>query len=138
MLRLPDYKPSSMRGIDSNNPMVLVVEDNDDTRFFMRLALEGRGYRVCEAENGERAIAVACREQPNAILMDISMPVLNGLTATARIREHYELRKIPIVALTAHKEEDLRAGAQACGFTAYVTKPIDFDWLDDLIRRLLQ
>ena len=127
-----------MSGIDSNNPMVLVVEDHEDTRYFMRLALEGRGYRVCEAENGERAIAIACREQPNAILMDISMPVLNGLTATARIREHYELRKVPIVALTAHKEEDLRAGAQACGFTAYVTKPIDFDWLDDLIRRLLQ
>jgi CheY-like chemotaxis protein len=127
-----------MSGIDSNNPMVLVVEDNEDTRFFMRLALEGRGYRVCEAENGERAIAMACSEQPNAILMDISMPVLNGLTATARIREHDEFRRVPIVALTAHKEEDLRSGAQACGFTAYVTKPIDFDWLDDLIRRLLQ
>jgi len=127
-----------MSGIDSNNPILLVVEDNEDTRYFMRLALEDRGYRVCEAENGEQAIAVAWREQPNAILMDISMPVLNGLTATARIREHYELRKVPIVALTAHQEEDLRASAQACGFTAYVTKPIDFDWLDDLIRRLLQ
>jgi CheY-like chemotaxis protein len=60
------------------------------------------------------------------------------LTATARIRQNSALRKIPIVALTAHKESDLRDGAQACGFTAYVTKPIDFDWLDDLIRRLLQ
>ncbi len=126
-----------MSGIDLNNPIVLVVEDNDDIRNSMRLALEARGYRVCEAENGEQAIAVACREQPNAILMDIGMPVLNGLTATARIREHYPLRKIPIVALTAHNEADLRAGAQACGFTAYVTKPIDVDWLDDLIRRLL-
>ncbi len=123
---------------DLNNPIVLVVEDNEDARYFMRLALEDRGYRVCEAENGEQAIAVAGREQPNAILMDISMPVLNGLTATARIRQHYALRKIPIVALTAHSEADLRAGAQACGFTAYVTKPIDFDWLDDLIRRLLE
>src|SRR5438067_8771193 len=126
--------PSSAHRIDSRSLMVLVVEDDEDTRYLMRLALEARGYRVCEAEDGERAIAIACREQPNAILMDISMPVLNGLTATARIREHYELRKIPIVALTAHKEEDLRAGAQACGFTAYVTKPIDFEWLDDLIR----
>ena len=93
-----------MSGIDLNNPIVLVVEDNEDTRYFMRLALEGRGYRVSEAENGEQAIAIACREHPNAILMDISMPVLNGLTATARIREHYELRKVPIVALTAHNE----------------------------------
>jgi CheY-like chemotaxis protein len=127
-----------MSGSDLNNPMVLVVEDHEDTRYFMRLALEDRGYRVCEAENGEQAIAIAGREQPNAILMDISMPILNGLTATARIRQHHALRKIPIVALTAHNEADLRAGAQACGFTAYVTKPIDFDWLDDLIRRLLQ
>ena len=87
--------------------------------------------------NREGYIAIADREQPNAILMDIGMPVLNGLTATARIRQHYALRKIPIVALTAHSEADLRAGAEACGFTAYVTKPLDFDWLDDLIRRLL-
>ena len=126
-----------MSKTDSTNPLVLVVADNEDTRYMMRLALESLSYRVCEADNGERAIDVACRTQPDAILMDISMPVLNGLTATARIREHYELRKIPIVALTAHNEVELRAGAQACGFTAYVTKPIDFDWLDDLIKRLL-
>ena len=117
--------------------MVLIVEDDEDTRYLMRLALEARGYRVCEAEDGEQAIAIACREQPNAILMDISLPVLNGLTATARIRQRYELRKIPIVAVTAHNEADLRASAEASGFTAYVTKPIDFDWLDELIKGLL-
>jgi len=128
---------SSMHRNVSRNPIVLVVEDDEDTRYLMRLALEARGYRVCEAEDGEQAIATACREQPNVILMDISMPVLNGLTATARIRERYELRKIPIVAVTAHHETDLRASAEACGFTAYVTKPIDFDWLDEFIKGLL-
>ena len=122
---------------DSSNPLLLVVEDNQDTRHLMRLALEGRGYRVCEAEDGEQAIAISRREQPNAILMDISLPVLDGLTATARIREHYEQREIPIVAVTAHHETDLRTSAQASGFTAYVTKPIDFDWLDELIKGLL-
>ena len=76
-----------MRETDSTNRLVLVVEDNDDMRDMTRLALEALGYRVCEAENGEQAIAVACREQPNAILMDIGMPVLNGFTATARIVE---------------------------------------------------
>jgi CheY-like chemotaxis protein len=60
------------------------------------------------------------------------------VTAAARIRQNSALRKTPIVALTAHREADLRDGAQACGFTAYVTKPIDFDWLDDLLRRLLE
>jgi CheY-like chemotaxis protein len=126
-----------MSEIDQKNPIVLVVEDNEDTRYVMRLALEARGYRVCEAENGEQAIDIACREQPNAILMDISMPVLNGLTATARIREHNELRTIPIVAVTAHHEVEMRDGAQASGFTAFVTKPIDFDWLDDLLKGLI-
>ena len=126
-----------MHRIDSSNPIVLVVDDDEDTRYLMRLALEARGYRVCEAEDGEQAINIACREQPNAILMDISLPVLNGLTATARIRERYELRNIPIVAVTAHNEADLRASAEASGFTAYVTKPIDFDWLDELIKGLL-
>jgi two-component system cell cycle response regulator DivK len=126
-----------MSEIDRKNLTILVVEDNEDTRYLMRLALEALGYRVCEAEDGEQAIDMACREQPNAILMDISMPVLNGLTATARIREHDELRTIPIVAVTAHHEVELRDGAQACGFTAYVTKPIDFKWLDELIRSLI-
>ena len=93
--------------------------------------------RVCEAENGQESIVVACREQSDAILMDIGMPALNGLTAIARIREHYELRKISIVVVTAHHEMDLRAGPQASGFTAYVTKPIDFDGLDELIKDLL-
>lgn len=126
-----------MSEIDSKYPIVLVVEDYDDTRHLMRLALEDRGYRICEAENGDDAITMACRERPDVILMDISMPVLNGFTATARIREHHELRQIPIVAVTAHHEMDLRASAQASGFTAYVTKPIDFDWLDELIKSLL-
>ena len=122
---------------DSKDLVVLVVEDVDDTRYFMRLELEGRGYRVLEAENGEAAIEVATRERPDVILMDLSLPVLDGLEATARIREHKELSAIPIVAVTAHQETDLRADAQASGFTAYVTKPIDFNWLSDLLNTLL-
>jgi CheY-like chemotaxis protein len=129
---------SSTHVIDPRNPIVLVVDDDEDTRYLIRLALEARGYRVCEAEDGEQAIATASHEQPDTILMDISMPVLNGLTATARIRERSELGKIPIVAVTAHNETDLRASAEASGFTAYVTKPIDFDWLDEFIKGLLE
>jgi CheY-like chemotaxis protein len=115
----------------------LVVEDNEDTREMMRLALEGLGYRVCEAANGDEAVAVADRECPNVILMDISMPVMNGLTATARIRELPTMGTIPIIAVTAHRDDDLRASAQASGFTAYATKPIDVDWLHQLIVGLL-
>src|SRR6266550_2914278 len=121
-----------MSETDIKSPIVLVGEDNEDSRYAMRLALEVLGYRVCEAENGEEAITVADRERPNVILMDITMPVLDGLKATARIRERPALETIPIIAVTAHQDIDLRAGALASGFTAYVTKPIDFDWLDDL------
>jgi len=122
---------------NSRDLVVLVVEDIDDTRLFMRLELEERGYRVLEADNGEKAIEVATRELPDVILMDLSLPVLDGLEATARIREHTELSNTPIVAVTAHQETDLRADAQASGFTAYVTKPIDFNWLNDLLNTLL-
>jgi two-component system cell cycle response regulator DivK len=122
---------------NSTNPIVLVVDDNEDARYLMRVALESLGYRVSEAENGEEAIAVADREPPSAILMDISMPVLDGLKATARLREDPSMATVPIIAVTAHQGTDLRAGAQASGFTAYVTKPIDFDWLNDLIQGLL-
>lgn len=119
------------------NPLVLLVEDDEDTRYVTRSALENGGYRVCEAENGDEAIVMAAREQPDAILMDISMPLMNGLTATARIRQLDNLAAIPIIAVTAHHESDLRADAEACGFTAYVTKPIDFAWLVDFIRVLI-
>ncbi len=122
---------------NSRDLVVLVVEDIDDTRLFMRLELEERGYRVLEADNGEKAIEVATRELPDVILMDLSLPVLDGLEATARIREHTKLSTTPIVAVTAHQETDLRADAQASGFTAYVTKPIDFNWLNDLLNTLL-
>jgi len=122
---------------DSRDLVVLVVEDVDDTREVMRLALEERGYRVLEAENGEHAIEVALAEHPDVILMDLSLPVLDGLEATARLRQHKEFGNTPIIAVTAHQETDLRADAQASGFTAYVTKPIDFDWLKELMSGLL-
>jgi CheY-like chemotaxis protein len=122
---------------DSRDLVVLVVEDVDDTRELMRLALEERGYRVLEAENGEQAVEVALAEHPDVILMDLSLPVMDGLETTERIRQHKEFSTTPIVAVTAHQETDLRADAQASGFTAYVTKPIDFNWLNELLNELL-
>lgn len=122
---------------DSRDLVVLVVEDVDDTRELMRLALEEHGYRVLEAADGEQAIEVALAEHPDVILMDLSLPVLDGLEATERLRQHKEFSTTPIVAVTAHQETDLRAGAQASGFTAYVTKPIDFNWLHELLNELL-
>ena len=122
---------------DSRDRTVLIVEDSDDARYFMRLALEQLDYLVVEAENGAVALEVAEREIPDIILMDLSLPIMDGLAATEKIRAHEALKEIPIVAVTAHQETDFRADAKAAGFDAYVTKPIDIPWLSELIKGLL-
>jgi two-component system cell cycle response regulator DivK len=119
------------------NPRVLVVEDYEDTSLAMRLALEDLGYRIFEASDGEQAVRLALQERPEVILMDLSLPVLDGLAATRRIREHPEMRNTVIVAVTAHQESDYRTKALEAGCNAYVTKPIDFEWLSGLISNLL-
>ena len=122
---------------DSRDRTVLIVEDSDDARYFMRLALEQLGYLIVEAENGVKALEVTERERPDIILMDLSLPIMDGLAATEKIRASDGLKRIPIIAVTAHQETDFRAGAKAAGFDAYVTKPIDIDFLSDLIKGLL-
>jgi two-component system, cell cycle response regulator DivK len=122
---------------DSRDKTVLVVEDSDDARYFMRLELEQLGYLVVEAENGEKAVEVARREHPDIILMDLSLPVMDGIAATEMIRSSGELDGVPVIAVTAHQETDFREGAKAAGFDAYVTKPIDIAWLSELIKGLL-
>ena len=116
---------------------VLIVEDSEDARYFMRLELEQLGYRIVEAENGEQAVEVAERERPDIILMDLSLPVMDGIAATQKIRSHDSFKTIPVIAVTAHQETDFRTGAKAAGFDAYVTKPIDMLWLSELIEGLL-
>ena len=116
---------------------VLVVEDFEDNRFMMRRLLEMSGYQVLEAINGEEAVEIAGREHPDLILMDLSLPLLDGLAATRRIRQEEELGRVPIVAVSAHDTADFHAEALAAGCNDYVTKPIDFDQLDSLLKRLL-
>jgi CheY-like chemotaxis protein len=116
---------------------VMVVEDFEDNRFMMRRLLEMSGYHVVEAVNGEQAVEVARRERPHLILMDLSLPILDGLAATRRIRQHEELRQVPIIAVSAHDTSDFHADALAAGCNDYVTKPIDFEQLETLLSRLL-
>jgi two-component system cell cycle response regulator DivK len=115
----------------------MVVEDFEDNRFMMRRLLEMSGYQVLEAINGEEAVEIAAREHPNLILMDLSLPLLDGLAATRRIRQYAELRDVPIVAVSAHDTADFHADALAAGCNDYVTKPIDFEQLENLLSRLL-
>ena len=122
---------------DRKDLKVLLVEDFEDTRLFMRLELEEQGFIVFEAENGQAAVEIAIRENPDVILMDLTLPLMDGFEATKLIRQNEALKDVPIIAVTAHQEHDFRSDAKASGFDAYVTKPIDVNWLKELIAGLL-
>ena len=122
---------------DRKDLKVLLVEDFEDTRLFMRLELEEQGFIVFEAENGQAAVEIAIRENPDVILMDLTLPLMDGFEATKLIRQNEALKDVPIIAVTAHQEYDFRSDAKASGFDAYVTKPIDVNWLKELIAGLL-
>jgi two-component system cell cycle response regulator DivK len=117
---------------------VLLVEDTEDNRFMMRRLLEMTGYRVVEAMNGEEAVKLARTESPSLILMDLSLPVIDGLAATRLIRKLPELKSTPIIAVSAHDTSDFQSEAIEAGCNTYVTKPIDFAELEDLIAKLLK
>ena len=116
---------------------ILVVEDYEDASLAMRLALEDRGYHILEASDGAQAVEVAARERPHIILMDLNLPVMDGLAATERIRSNPNLRDTVIVAVTAYSDQDYRARALAAGCNAFVSKPIDIEWLNELLTELL-
>jgi len=116
---------------------VLLVEDTEDNRFMMRRLLEMAGYGVVEATNGEEAVRLAESKRPDLILMDLSLPVIDGLAATRAIRKLDGFTEVPIVAVSAHDTSDFQADAIAAGCDSYITKPIDFSQLELLIARLL-
>jgi len=119
-----------------NEVSVLLVEDTEDNRMMMRRLLELSGYRVSEAVNGLDAVKAAERETPDIILMDLSLPIVDGLAATRRIRQLPDLATVPIIAVSAHDTADFHAEALAAGCDAYITKPIDYTELEDLITDL--
>jgi len=116
---------------------ILLVEDFDDTRLMMKLWLQKKGYRVIEAEDGDQAVALAQREQPDLIIMDMMMPGLGGLDATRQIREYRSLRQTPIVAVSAYGADEYRSRALDAGCNEYVPTPFDPESLSRLIERLL-
>ena len=117
---------------------VLLVEDTEDNRFMMRRLLEMTGYEVIEARNGEEAVSMAQSQLPDLILMDLSLPVIDGLAATRLIRAIPDLKKTPIVTVSAHDTQDFQTEALDAGCDGYITKPIDYNELELLISRLLE
>lgn len=105
---------------------VLLVEDNEMNRDMLSRRLERRGYKVVMAVDGGEGVAMAQSEKPDLILMDMSLPVLDGWSATEKLKGIAETRQIPIIALTAHAMQGDEDRARAAGCDDYDTKPIDF------------
>jgi DNA-binding response OmpR family regulator len=118
-------------------PLVLVVEDHDDTRFMLTYLLEIRGYRVVLAEDGESAVRMAEQTRPDLILMDASLPRLDGLAATRRIRSLAALARVPIIFLSGHAHPSFRALVLETGGNDYLTKPLELAELESVLERHL-
>jgi CheY-like chemotaxis protein len=116
---------------------ILYVEDNDDNVYMLRGRLTRAGFEVAVASDGEQGVAKAASEAPDLILMDLSLPVLDGWEATRQLKDAPETRPIPIIALSAHAMEGDRAKAIAAGCDDYDTKPVDFPRLLAKIQALL-
>lgn len=116
---------------------ILVVEDTPDSRELMKIILESEGYRVLEAENGVVAVRIAQCELPDAILMDMSLPLMDGCQATKRIRKEPALFNVPIIACTAHNYWEWRSKALLAGCNDFLSKPLDTQRLVKTLARYL-
>jgi len=116
---------------------ILVADDNGDIRRVVRWMLEQKGYAVIEAADGQQAVATAVSQRPDLILMDLLMPVVDGFDAVRQLREHEELRGVPVIAMTARDAATSRDRADGLGFNQYLSKPLDFLRLNVVIEKLL-
>jgi CheY-like chemotaxis protein len=117
---------------------ILVVEDNEVNRDLIVRRLARQGYQVLTAVDGQQGVDVAMAEAPDLILMDMSLPVMDGWEATRTLRRIPALRKVPIIAVTAHAMSDDRAKALEAGCDDYAAKPIDMQQLNAKIGALLK
>lgn len=117
---------------------LLVVEDNEINRDMMVRRLQRRGFTIVTAIDGQQAVEMARTEKPDLILMDMSLPVLDGWEATRQIKSDPGTKHIPVVGLTAHAMVGDRDQALKAGCDEYATKPVEFEKLVELINRLIK
>ena len=116
---------------------ILVVEDADDNRDMLSRRLQRKGHRVVQAVDGQEAVEMAARERPDLILIDVSLPVMDGLEATRRIRARAQTQTTPIIAVTAHAMADDRDKALRAGCDDYHAKPVELPRLVAQMEALL-
>jgi CheY-like chemotaxis protein len=114
---------------------ILVVEDDDDIRLLLKTVLESEGYNVVEASTGRDAVSMASEVRPRLILMDISLPLLDGLSATRQIKTNDEMKDVTVVAVSAYDSAWRRAISAGC--SELMAKPINVGELKAVVRRLL-
>ncbi len=119
-------------------PKLLLVEDNEMNRDMLSRRLERRGFQVICATDGQQGIDMVRMEKPDLVLMDMSLPVLDGWEATRRLKAEPALRGIPVIALTAHAMAADERQAREAGCDDFDTKPVELVRLLDKIQQLLQ
>jgi two-component system, cell cycle response regulator DivK len=117
---------------------ILLVEDNADNRAIYRVILEHSGYEVIEAHDGEEGIRLTREERPDVVLMDISIPLVDGWEATQILKADPDTREIPIIALTAHALASDRAKAKEVGCDAYLAKPVEPRRVVEEVKRMIE
>jgi CheY-like chemotaxis protein len=122
---------------ESGQKTVLVVDDYDDVRLVTRRALESFGYRVLEAASGAEAVRVAQADSPDLILMDLSMPAMDGFATIHQLRRLLGLRDVPVIAVSAHTAKEIREDALAAGCRDFITKPVQIEKLKSAVERHL-
>jgi two-component system cell cycle response regulator DivK len=118
-------------------PKILIVEDNEMNRDMLSRRLERRGFAIVMAVDGQQGVDMARSEKPDLILMDMSLPVMDGWTATRTIKDDAGMAKIPVIALTAHAMAGDREKAMEAGCDDYDTKPIELPRLLEKIGKFL-
>ena|SRR5688572_13228082 len=118
-------------------PRLLLVEDNEETRDGLSRYLRRKGYEVVTAVDGRQGLEAARAERPDLVLMDMSLPVLDGWEATRQLKVDPAIRDVPVIALTAHAMAGDREKALAAGCDEYDTKPVEFARLLGKIQELL-
>jgi CheY-like chemotaxis protein len=119
------------------SPTVLIAEDSRDTRKMLKRALEIKGYRVLEARNGQEALDITSKYHPNLIIMDLNMPVLDGLETIKYVRMMQGVAEhVPIVAITAFDVYGMEEAAHEAGCNEYISKPLDLSDLDKALKSL--
>ena len=116
---------------------ILYVEDNEDNVYMLSRRLKRKGFEIVIAVDGEQGVEMASSEKPDLILMDLSLPKMDGWTATKHIKSNEKLQSIPIIALSAHAMEEHKQRALDSGCNDYDTKPVDIERLLEKINKQL-